>query len=192
MVKAIVFDCFGVLVTEGWLPFKQHYFGGNSELFDEVSELRRQVDVGLLGYQDFLQQVAKLAAVQAATVRDAVERNVANEELFAYITELKPQYKIGMLSNAGSDRLKQLFTPEQLALFDETSLSFESGVVKPDPEAYKAMAASLGVSPEEVVFVDDQERHCGGAHQAGMQAILYKDVTQLRADLGKLLANSEK
>jgi putative hydrolase of the HAD superfamily len=193
MVKAIIFDCFGVLLTEGWLPFKQQYFGGNSELFEQASELRRQVDAGLLGYQDFLQQIAKLAGVPATTIRQAIEGNAPNNELFAYIaTELKPHYKIGMLSNAGSNRVKELFTAEQLALFDEISLSFESGVVKPEPEAYRAMAEKLGVAPEEAIFIDDQERHCGGADAAGMQAILYKNIEQLHAELSKLLANSEK
>jgi hypothetical protein len=25
-VTTVIFDCFGVLVSDGWLPFKQRYF----------------------------------------------------------------------------------------------------------------------------------------------------------------------
>jgi FMN phosphatase YigB (HAD superfamily) len=43
---------------------------------------------------------------------------------------------------------------------------------------------------EECVFTDDREDYCEGARAVGMQAILYKNFTQFRADLEKLLSES--
>jgi putative hydrolase of the HAD superfamily len=122
-------------------------------------------------------------------VRKELDKNLPNEALFEYIeTVLKPKYKVGMLSNAGADWLSELFTEDQLALFDATALSYETGITKPDTAAYQAIADTLDVGPAECVFVDDQERHCTGAREAGMQAILFKGFEQFKADLERLLA----
>src|SRR5690348_2888052 len=61
MIKAIVFDCFGVLTSDGWLPFKKKYFGHDSALTEEATSLNKQVDAGLISYDDFVPAVAKLA-----------------------------------------------------------------------------------------------------------------------------------
>jgi putative hydrolase of the HAD superfamily len=112
-------------------------------------------------------------------VLTGVDGNGANEALFAYIqNELKPQYKIGLLSNVGSDILGDLFSDEQVALLDEKVLSYQIGAVKPDPLAYEATAMRLGVAIEECLFVDDLERFCTAAEEAGMKAIWHTDTQQ--------------
>jgi HAD superfamily hydrolase (TIGR01509 family) len=87
--------------------------------------------------------------------------------------------------------LPELFQPEQIRLFDGTVLSYQTNFVKPMLEAYQAAADSLGVTVEECVFIDDQERFVTGAREAGMPAIWYKDNQQLRADLECTLADSK-
>lgn len=192
MIKAIIFDCFGVLVTEGWLSFKEKHFGTAPKLFARASELNRQADAGLISRSDFIDEIAKMAGLEANKVVEALTHNAPNEPLFAYIRELKPLYKIGVLSNASANRLDMLFTPEQIALFDAAVLSVESGFVKPHPEAYKKIAAELGIATGEAVFIDDQERHCTGAREAGMPAIVYRDFSQAKAELKAVLADSKR
>jgi putative hydrolase of the HAD superfamily len=188
MVRAIIFDCFGVLTYDGWLPFKKHYFGKDPEKTREATELGRQMNAGLLGYQEFLTQIADMAGVSVAETSRMINDNVPNEELFAYIREkLKPRYKIGMLSNTGRNMLGEIFTPEQIRIFDALGLSYEMGTLKPDARAYQTIARRLGVDSEECVFIDDQERHCTGARDAGMQTILYGDFDQMKTDLERLL-----
>ena len=188
MTRAIIFDCFGVLASDGWLPFKKKYFGHDKALFAEVTDLSKQTDAGLKSYEDFTNEVAQLAKIPGSAVRDAIEGNPPNDELFRYITdELKPRYKIGMLSNAGDNWLPVLFTPAQIAVFDAVALSYETGVIKPDERAYRAIAERLGVTPQECVFVDDQERFCSAAREAGMQAIFYHDFEQTKRDLEEIL-----
>jgi putative hydrolase of the HAD superfamily len=191
MIKAIIFDCFGVLVTEGWLAFKDQYFGSNEKLANEATDLLKQADSGLLSHEDFVQAIAKLAQVPAEDVHLSIDNNVPNEPLFAYIAELKPKYKIGMLSNAAANWLNVLFTPPQLALFDDISLSYESGFVKPHHGAYEKIADQIGVKVGDCIFVDDQIRHCEGARLAGMRAIMYQDFPQLKRDLNTILADSK-
>lgn len=187
-VKAVIFDCFGVLATDGWLPFKEKFFGKDQRLFDKAGELNRQVDAGLAAYADFVTEVAKMAGVSRQTALYCIEHNVPDEKLFEYILwRLKPKYKIGMLSNAGDNWLDEIFTHEQVKLFDEIVLSYQVGLVKPDPGIYRLIAERLGVEVSECIFIDDQERYCKAAREIGMQAIHYQNLAQMKRELEAIL-----
>ena len=187
MTKAIIFDCFGVLATEAWLPFKAKYFGHDPKLSEKVTDISHQADRGLITREAAIQATAKLAGITPAEFRQAIGRNVPNEELFAYLRELKPRYKLGFLSNISDNYLHKIFTLEYLGLFDVIELSYKSGFIKPEAGAYKTVAARLGVDVRECVMVDDQEQNITGAARTGMKALLYHDATQLRTELDKLL-----
>ena len=187
MTKAIIFDCFGVLATEAWLPFKAKYFSHDPDLLAQVEAISWQANRGIISRDSAIQQTAKLAGLTAEDVTQAIDRNAPNEELFTYIRELKKKYKVGVLSNIAGNFLHQIFTDKHLVLFDVVSLSFEKGYAKPQAKAFETIAKELNVEPSECVLVDDQERNVTGAREAGMKAILYKDVTQLKKDLTKLL-----
>lgn len=191
MIRAIIFDCFGVLCTEGWLPFKRKYFSADAVLADQANDLSLRLNAGDVSNDEFVTAIADLAGVAKQEAISAIHHNVPDEELFTYIRDhLQGTYKLGILSNAGGDRLRELFSPEQIALFEVKSLSFRSGFVKPESGAYEQAAFGLGAEAGECVFVDDQERHCAGAREAGMRAIVYKDFEQFRDELEALLAKS--
>jgi HAD superfamily hydrolase (TIGR01509 family) len=193
MIKAVIFDCFGVLTSEGWLAFKAAQFGHNATLQQQAADLNKQADAGLISHEEFVRSVAELADIPEAEVYAAIDVNAPNEKLFAYIAEeLKPKYKIGLLSNAAANWLEELFSNRQIALFDAISLSYEAGLLKPHPGAYEKIAEQLDIEAEEGIFVDDQERHCTGARDAGMRAILYKDFEQMKSELEKMLAANTK
>jgi FMN phosphatase YigB (HAD superfamily) len=95
MIRAIIFDCFGVLTTDAWLPFKQQHFGHDPALFEQASDLNKRADGGFISVHEFLQAIADLAHMTVQEVQQALTNNVPNEELFRYVRELKPRYKIG-------------------------------------------------------------------------------------------------
>ena len=192
MIKAIIFDCFGVLTTDAWLPFKNEHFKGNTEHFDRAGVLNQQSDAGLIGYDDFLREIGYMAGMTGQQVEAAISNNVPNHDLFNYIRELKPEYKIGLLSNASGDWLGQLFAPAELEVFDATALSYDTKRTKPAAEAYQIIADRLGEAVEDCVFIDDQDRFVTGAQDAGMRAIWFKGNDQLRQDLQELLTNSKR
>lgn len=191
MIKAIVFDCFGVLTTDGWLPFKAKYFAQDPQLLQLATDLNKQADSGLIDYADFMRSVAGLAGVPPAEAsRQIMGTHVANQLLFDYIANLKSGYRIGILSNAAGNWLSEMFSPRQLGLFDAVALSCETGFIKPQSGAYETIAERLGVSVTECVLIDDQARYCSGAREIGMPAVVYRDTGQLKTDLGKLLVYS--
>jgi HAD superfamily hydrolase (TIGR01509 family) len=188
VIKAAIFDCFGVLTTDGWIAFKNRHFKKDPDLFAKATELNGEANSARISYQEFLAKIGELAGMPASGVEQEINSNVANDELFGYIKTLKPKYKIGMLSNASANWLKDLFNDEQISLFDTIDLSYESGVIKPEEQSYVHVAEQLGVNTNECVFIDDQEKHCEGARRAGLQAIRYENFEQMKKDLEKILA----
>jgi putative hydrolase of the HAD superfamily len=111
-----------------------------------------------------------------------------NQKLLGYIrSQLKPHYKVGMLSNLPRHYIERLFEPSELLLFDVTALASEAGIAKPDPRAYRFIAERLGVEPDRCIFVDDFERHCEAAREQGMRAVLYDSFEQTKREIEAIL-----
>ncbi len=188
MIRAIVFDCYGVLAEDGWLPFKRKYIGNDKERAQALADLGKQNDYGMITNNEYFAQAAAVAGVDEQLLRDAVGRRVPNTELFEFIkNELKPKYKIGLLSNANYNVMRELFTPEQAELFDASVLSYESKMVKPDPRMFRLMADRLGVQPEECIFIDDVERYCVAADEVGIRSVVYVSPQQAVQELSAIL-----
>lgn len=189
MIKAIIFDFFGVLVTEGFKQFCDTYFPNDKEKRRRAIELVTKHDAGLVTKDDYIQGLISLAGVDSATVDDHMSSNVPNKPLLDYIKdELKPKYKVGVLSNSGDDYISQMLEPADLEIFDDIILSYQHGMVKPSEEIFRFAAKRLEVPPENCVFVDDSPNHCRGAQRAGMKAILYEDYSNFKTDIEKILA----
>lgn len=60
---------------------------------------------------------------------------------------------------------------EHLKLFDVIVDASLTGVMKPDPRAFRGGADALGVPAEQIVFLDDMPWNSEGARQAGMTAV---------------------
>lgn len=191
MIKAIIFDCFGVLTTEGFKVFCNKYFKNAPVKRAEAQDLMDRSSLGLMPFGRFEQELSILGGTSVETVRDYLSDNKPNEPLFKFMREeLKPKYKIGMLSNASANWLPELFLAEDIKLFDDIILSYEVGMAKPNPDLYELAARRLKIKPQESILVDDVDRYCQGAQAAGMQAVLYQDFDQMKTELQKLLNQS--
>jgi epoxide hydrolase-like predicted phosphatase len=193
MIKAVIFDCFGVLIADGleaivlnqektdpsFRPFVHKVIGDSNRGKTEPSESHRRISERLgVGREDLQRQIFGGEA--------------RNQQVLDLIVSLRKDYKTALLSNVGKNSLEHRFSDEELSeLFDAVVASGEVGFAKPDAEIYRHTASLLGVEPEECVFIDDREVYVAGAKQAGMQAILYTDFDQLKAELEEVLADPE-
>ncbi|MFK7985138.1 MAG: HAD family hydrolase [Sandaracinaceae bacterium] len=64
-----------------------------------------------------------------------------------------------------------------------TFVSCDTGVRKPDPEAYLGPARALGLPPSACLFVDDRESNCEAARAVGMRAVRFEGADGLREAL---------
>ncbi len=188
-IRAIVFDLYGVLGLNGWQAFKVKHFADRPEAWDHLRALGQRVDAGELPDSELVDAVAQTTGEPAETIRYQFEHTMPNTDMLNFIAqELKPRYKIGLLSNASKDVFGTIFNSGQQQMFDAAVSSFHVGLTKPDPAMFQLICNRLGVRPDECIMVDDQERHIDSAKSMGMVTVLFKTVSQtemaIRKELG--------
>ena len=87
------------------------------------------------------------------------------------VTEVQATVPAGFLSNMNSFQWAGNYEGIPLTeAFDFRFLSFELGLVKPDPAIFDAVAARLPVPRDRVLFLDDNAINVKGAEGAGFAA----------------------
>lgn len=187
MIRAIVFDCFGVLTTDLWREFCASLPEGPA--LEEAHRLNHDYDAGKISRETFLQELHKATGHEPREVELLLDNEInKNMRLLEYIAELKKDYKIGLLSNVATNWIRdQFLNSREQSFFDAMVFSFEMGTTKPDPDIFMAMCEKLGVKPEEVVLVDDIDRYCAAARALGMHAVVYESFNQLHRELENIL-----
>lgn len=188
MIKAVIFDCFGVLTSDGWLPFKNKYFK-DKEINKQATALNALANAQKISYEQFLQDVAALASVSMQELNQAMHRTEKSPEMLAFVQKLSASYKVGMLSNISGDWLQELFSPDDLRLFSATALSFEIGYAKPHPKTYEIIAQRLDCVPNECIYVDDQPTFVAASIEQGMHGVVFQSVEQCIQEVQAILKN---
>jgi epoxide hydrolase-like predicted phosphatase len=113
----------------------------------------------------------------------------ADEEMLGAVAAAKRAgVRTGLVSNSwGKGRYDRSRFPE---LFDGTVISGEVGMRKPLPEIYALGAESIGLAPEECVFVDDLPPNLKPAAQLGMATVHHVTAEQTIPQLEELLGVS--
>jgi putative hydrolase of the HAD superfamily len=188
MIKAVIFDCFGVLTTDGWKQIREEFFADDEARYRRSQDMDKAVNAGMSSYDEFLEEISDMTELPIEEVRLRMTGSAPNKLLFDFIRdELKGTFKIGMLSNAAGNWLGEMFEQRQVELFDEVVLSYEAGTVKPDPAIYNMIIERLGVLPEEAIFIDDSERYCVAAKDLGINVIYHQDTNETIAKIKELI-----
>lgn len=195
MIKAIIFDCFGVLLGNAYKIHLAEVERDDPERAAEIRAINHASDMGILARGESSKLISELFGMEVEDfLAEQDQLEVPNRELLDFIATLKPRFKVGMLSNINTrDRLGIRFVPGQLdEHFDTIVASGDEGFVKPQPEIYEIAAIRLGVQPSECLFIDDIAEFCNGARAVGMQAIQFISTNQAIADINALIDRGEK
>jgi HAD superfamily hydrolase (TIGR01509 family) len=191
MIKALIFDCFGVFYADPVFAYMR-----NPQTPPEKAKALHILDEraarGTLSKNDFVAQSAELLNISAS---DAEQRffhsNKRNDALIEYVKELRKSYKIAMLSNIGGDMMDGFFKPqERQELFDAVVLSGDVKMAKPDKAIFEITCQRLGVELYEAIMIDDMQSTCGMVKTYGMKSVCYKDFEQCKNDLRVLLSGN--
>ena len=189
MIKAIIFDCFGVLVTDSL----DAIINSNelSEIQrDEIKSYVTAANKGSISVAEYRSEVANILNMEHKDLNSAIKNGeIKDENLLEYIRELKKEYKIGLLSNVTSmDSLKSRFAENELEdNFDVVVASGQIGYAKPEAEAYEITVDKLGVFLSECVMIDDREEYVNAAVGIGMKGIVYTGMNDLKKELKDIL-----
>jgi putative hydrolase of the HAD superfamily len=99
-------------------------------------------------------------------------------------------HRLAILSNEldlfyGADFRKRLALLDR---FDTIVDATYTGILKPDPRAYREALEALDVPPDLCVFVDDQKRNVEGAIAQGLRAVLF-DVREPEQSYAEALSH---
>ena len=195
MLKAIIFDVGGVILRtrsragrEKWATrlgldswdFERFIFGGESGRAAQLGQKTEQEHWCWLG-QHFGLSDDELAEMR----RDFFAGDFMDADLVAYAGRLgQAGYRLGILSNFG-DAARRLWSEVYpfIDTFEGVIISAEVGVMKPDPKIYRLAAESVGVAPDEALFIDDFIENIEGARAVGMQALHFTDPEDVRRQL---------
>ena len=188
MIKAVIFDCFGVLYGGAlWAQLELCPPEKRQELIDN----NKQNDYGYITPEQYATNAAAILGMSTNEFVDMLQKqHVRNVPLFEGIAELRAAgYKTALLSNAGKNMPQELFSQAELSggLFDAYIVSSEQGIAKPNPAIFTAMADKLGVLPAECVMIDDTPENCEGAEMAGMRSVQHVTNGDTMETLRKLL-----
>ena len=189
MIKAVIFDCFGVLVGRGFDETYRLAGGDPVEDRDFIADVLGEANLGHISQDEFHERMTSQLGISLEDYEAAVAKaEQPNQELLDYIATLHRDYRTAVLSNVNAGVLEKKIDKAVLAShFDSLILSGELGVAKPDPQIYELAAGKLGVHTSECVFTDDHQHYCDGAEAVGMKSILYQDLHQFKTDLEKIL-----
>jgi len=104
------------------------------------------------------------------------------------VRELKEKgYRIFLLSNASYRQHEYWDKIPGSECFEDTVISADVKLVKPQPEIYLYAMYKFGIRPEESVFIDDSTPNVEGAVYCGMEGIVFHgDSEELRRKLRNL------
>ncbi len=108
-------------------------------------------------------------------------------ETCALLRRLHARYPLYLLSDTNEIHFGYVREAvEVLGLFDEFIVSYQVGVMKPDPRIYQEALRRSGLPAEACVFVDDRPANVEGATRVGMHAFRFESPIQLAEELACL------
>ena len=198
MIKAIIFDAGGVLFNskealfQGPIEYVSRITGKPQELVDKVyRETIKECESKEVDEKYFWEDLVSRLGLEIPytgqnPIAEGFKRFKFTEGITALIQQLKPKYKLAIVSNANAVEAK---IAHPLSLYDQAHvvvLSYQVGVRKPDPKIYEEAFKHLEVNPGEVVFVDDAPANVEEAIKLGMVGVLFKNTDQLKQELNKV------
>jgi putative hydrolase of the HAD superfamily len=200
-IRAVMFDFGGVISTSPFEAFAHLEIeqGLPRDFIRTVNATNphdnawARLERGELAIEEFGPEWAKeaLALGHKFDGRLVLERlgGEIRPQMVAAIKTCRTAYKTACLTN-NFGPVQSVVSQEVAAvyaLFDAVLESRVLGVRKPDPRFYELACATIGVEPEESVFLDDLGVNLKPARALGMRTIKVSDPDQALAELERVL-----
>jgi FMN phosphatase YigB (HAD superfamily) len=188
--RIVLFDVMGTLVHEPFYQDVPRFFGMPLEELRRVRHPTAWLDFerGLIDEAEYARRFFK----DGSRVLDVEGLKRAMVEAYAWIDGM-PELCAELTARGVPLHTLSNYSPWYQLIEDKlaisrwvkwTFVSCLTGHRKPEPDAYRGAASSLGVAPADCFFVDDRPENVEGAHTVGMPGVVFDgDVAALRARL---------
>ncbi|HUC89192.1 MAG TPA: HAD family phosphatase [Patescibacteria group bacterium] len=196
MIKAVLFDYGGVLSESGRVGTVEHILAeiyGIDETDIKLDEIHDRLRRGTITSRKFFTQINRkhpgsAKATKRAFIIHGKELFAGSKKVYSLASKLRDHgFKTGILSNIYEMTADALRKYGRYDGFDPVVLSCEEHLAKPEIAFYERAVKRLGVKPDEIIFVDDQDKCRPPAEALGMHFVLAHNPDQIVTDVKKLI-----
>jgi len=194
MIKAIIFDLGGVCFEIDWFKINEEMIKKfnitilvKSSKNEKAMEYYKDALEGKRDTRDLFRELNKenydLEKVMDFYKEMYKKYKKHNPQIYALIKKLKEKFRIICLSDTNLIHLKAHQEQGTIQDFHKVFTSFQIGGIKKDPNTFKKVLNELALTPEETLFIDDNEKNIEIANSLGIQTIRYTDYKKLIKEL---------
>ncbi len=199
MIKAIIFDFGGVLVSDPSLKLNQKVakiFAINPKLLTKIyrGQNLKNFERGLINARVFRNNLKKQLQKQTGKKvslaqiklfeKTLTDQFVPYPRFFNYVKSLKKHRRIVMLTNNIPTFMRVWYRRFKLKrIFPAIITSYTAGTRKPGIAIYRYCCRKINLQPSECLFIDDQPKNITGARKAGLKAVRF---TTEKATISKI------
>jgi HAD superfamily hydrolase (TIGR01509 family) len=195
VITAVVFDMDGVLCRyriERRLALLALWSGRSPDAIHAAiwrSGFEAEAERGVLSEDEYLRGFGARLGYPLTADQWVEARRVTIEPdlaVLALARQLRTERMVGMFTNNPwllKRHLAEVFPAVPEIFGSRAIFSAEIGRSKPDPEAFRRLAARLGCAPDEMLYFDDDATYVAGAREAGLWADRVAGATDVRASL---------
>ncbi len=197
MIKAVIFDNNGVLTLsdkENTVANFAKYFNiEETELHKVFDKFAEPLDDGSETTLQFYQKIADhfgRTFVAKDLEKVHIESYIPKDHMREMVLNLRKTHTVALLTNFGDAYDKanaEIWHYDEVFDKDKQFVSCKLGMRKPNQDIYEYSIKSLGVRPDEVIFVDDREANLVPARELGMGTLLFVSPEQCKNELQLLL-----
>jgi glucose-1-phosphatase len=188
--EAIIFDLGGVILNIDYNLTRNAFAKAGVRNFDEMysqteaDDLFRHLETGKISEELFYKELNKRNGFDLPFAEIEKSWNAMlltfRENSLQFLTSLKSNYRIFLLSNTNHIHLKELKNiynnkPREIAFekyFEKAYYSCEMGLRKPNADIYERVLEENNLDAGKTLFVDDSVQNIEAAKLLGMQTIL--------------------
>jgi epoxide hydrolase-like predicted phosphatase len=196
-ITAVIFDFGNVICSFDVRVFLARALPYSSLSMDDLQyalqqshSTMREYETGLITSDEFFRRICtacRLSVSREDFITAYTQIFTPIPSTCALIRELRPHYKLGLLSNTNEWHFEFGIRPvEVFPLFDTVTLSYEVKAMKPSPEIYHDALHKLGVAPGACIYIDDLEENVVAARELGMHSVHFTSGDELRNALVQL------
>ena len=204
MVKAVVFDMGGVIVRldmdrcisnfkelAGFTDIEKYLDRFHQKGF--ISDLEEGLTTADEFYQECLRHSRPGTTVETARYCFCSLLDGLEDETLGVIRSLRGRFPLYVLSNnnpVSREYFREMMTERGLdpaEVFAKEFYSYEMHLLKPAREVYEHVVESIGVKPEEILFIDDARDNVEAAQAVGITTLWVRPGMDLAKEVEKML-----
>ena len=194
MIKAVLFDWGGVLVSGGhsFRQYMEEKVGSKipQQHLIEYRKMRIALNKGELGEADFDKRFCQMVGIESTPEDFWKPQDIIHilPEMKYFCDELRGKgIKTGIISNMGPKLADAIESAGGYKYFNPLVVSSRVGLCKPEEEIFDLSLEKLGLQPQEVIYIDDLEVNLEYPRELGMKTVFARNSEQIINDVNSIL-----